>query len=301
VAFAAFDGYVRVIERAASQLAGEIAAQPLLTLAGLVDRAVVLAWGRADVPMDTLLEPILALGGVAFADCEHFECPRGRMMGTRTKKDAPLRSAPGATKRAKSKTTKRAAPAATRGKTKQYGAAFLHMECGWRDFERQHQNRELMAGSVWDASLRLDRVAAEAPLTPAGERIREIIPEIVRIWTVYPGKQMERGPRLAQATRLRDELGRLSALLSARTVGDVVAAGLAAAFANDSNWDGRLDLPCDFVHDAIWLLLRLGGISKPADLEAFWYSATPAGVVARHRAERAKCRERLGLAPLKAA
>jgi hypothetical protein len=73
-AVATFELYTRVLHRAAAQLAGEIAAQPLRTLDDLIDRAIVLAWGRADVPHDDLLEPVLAIAGIAFADCEHVEC-----------------------------------------------------------------------------------------------------------------------------------------------------------------------------------------------------------------------------------
>jgi hypothetical protein len=65
--------YWRVLHRAASQLAGEIAEQPLRTLDDVVDRAIVLAWGNGDVAMDDILEPILVLGGVTFAQCDHLE------------------------------------------------------------------------------------------------------------------------------------------------------------------------------------------------------------------------------------
>jgi hypothetical protein len=73
-AFAAFEAhYWRTLWARAAALAGEIADQPLRTMDDVVDRAIVLAWGNGDVPMDDILEPILVLGGVTFAQCDHLE------------------------------------------------------------------------------------------------------------------------------------------------------------------------------------------------------------------------------------
>lgn len=52
------------------QLALDIAAQPVHTIGDILDRCIVLAWGRGDVPMDDILGPVRALGGIDFAQCD---------------------------------------------------------------------------------------------------------------------------------------------------------------------------------------------------------------------------------------
>jgi hypothetical protein len=93
---------------------------------------------------------------------------------------------------------------------------------------------------------------------------------------------------------LTRELDRLCCRLSHRNLGDIVTAGLVAAFENDLNKDGTFHLSDIKRHattfDSLWTLLRLGGFRRPKDLEAFWYSTTPPEIAAKETAQAAELR-----------